>query len=251
MKKAFFSDESILKLLKLPDLLSVLNALFGFSAILFALSISPLLSATSSVNFKFLENAIILILIAAVIDGIDGIIARKIEQSFLGKYLDSLADLLSFGIAPAIVTYVLLREYEYYYIVSAFCASYIISGILRLARFNAEDSKENFEGLPITGSAVFLASSMLFFIEFGLSFSLFSPLLITLIGILCFLMPSRIKYRNIREYRIAIPVGIVFFVLFFFYLLSLPSIYPSFMLFILSSVYLCSPLTLSFPLKRK
>jgi archaetidylserine synthase len=240
------NTESILKLIKLPDLLSICNALFGFSAILFVLA---------SVTERAIENALVLILIAAVVDGLDGMVARNIEHSPLGKYLDSLADMVSFGVAPAIAVYVLLRNYlhvyDYAYVTLALCGAYVISGMLRLARFDAKPffqkesftkEKVYFEGFPITGSAIFLASFMLVFIELQLPFYPYSFLLIASMGILCFLMTSRIRYRNIKDKRIVIPVGIVFFMLFFFYkFFSLPFVYPAAVIFALTAFYLCSP----------
>jgi len=86
MNETNFSDGSILKLIKLPDLLSVLNALFGFTAILFVLR---------KANASAIENALVLILAAAVVDGLDGVVARKIGWSPIGKYLDSLAVMVS------------------------------------------------------------------------------------------------------------------------------------------------------------
>ena len=259
MNKANSSDESILKLIKLPDLLSVLNALFGFTAILFVLG---------GVNEKAIENALVLILAAAVVDGLDGVVARKIGCSPIGKYLDSLADMVSFGVAPAIVAYVLINShlhvYAYLYVTLALCGAYVISGMLRLARFDAkpffqkesftkesgfsfstgfllQKEKVYFEGFPITGSAIVLASFMLVFIELHLPSQPCFFLMIVLMGILCFLMTSRIKYGNIRDKRIMIPVGIVFFVLFFFYAFSLPFVYPAAIIFALTAFYICSP----------
>jgi CDP-diacylglycerol--serine O-phosphatidyltransferase len=241
MNETNFSDESILKLIKLPDLLSVLNALFGFTAILFVLR-----KASASA----IENALVLILAAAVVDGLDGVVARKIGCSPIGKYLDSLADMVSFGVAPAIVTYVLLNDYlhvyAYAYITLALCGAYVISGMLRLARFDAkpffQKEKGYFEGFPITMAAISLASFMLVFIELPLKFYPYFFLLITLMGVLCFLMTSRIRYRNRRDKRIAIPAGIIFFTLFFFYAFSLPFVYPAAVIFVLTASYIISPL---------
>ena len=240
MNETNFSDESILKLIKLPDLLSVLNALFGFTAILFVLR---------KANASAIENALVLILVAAVVDGLDGVVARKIGCSPIGKYLDSLADMVSFGVAPAIVTYVLLNDYlhvyAYAYITLALCGAYVISGMLRLARFDAkpffQKEKVYFEGLPITMAAISLASFMLVFIELPLKFYPYFFLLIALMGVLCFLMISRIRYRNRRDKRIAIPVGIIFFTLFFFYVFSLPFVYPAAVIFVLTASYIISP----------
>ena len=249
MKTRNDNTGSILKLIKLPDLLSICNALLGFTAILFVLR---------KANASAIENALVLILAAAVVDGLDGVVARKIGCSPIGKYLDSLADMVSFGVAPAIVTYVLLNDYlhvyAYAYITLALCGAYVISGMLRLARFDAKPffqkesftkEKVHFEGLPITGSAIFLASFMLVFIELQLPSQLYPFLLIALMGILCGLMTSRIRYGNIRDKRVVIPVGIVFFMLFFFYkFFSLPFVYPTAVIFALTAFYICSPLIL-------
>ncbi len=248
MNKANSSDESILKLIKLPDLLSVLNALFGFSAILFVLG-------GSGINEKAIENALVLILVAAVVDGLDGVVARNIECSPIGKYLDSLADMVSFGVAPAIVAYALINShlhvyayaYLYLYITLALCGAYVISGMLRLARFSfstgflLQKEKVYFEGFPITGSLIVLASLMLVFIESPLPSQPCFFLMFVLMGILCGLMASRIKYGNIRDKRIEIAAGIVFFMLFFFYAFSLPFVYPAAIIFTLTLFYICSP----------
>ncbi|HJH26958.1 MAG TPA: hypothetical protein C5S37_09375 [Methanophagales archaeon] len=245
MNETNFSDESILKLIKLPDLLSVLNALLGFTAILFVLH---------KANASAIENALVLILAAAVVDGLDGVVARKIGCSPIGKYLDSLADMVSFGVAPAIVTYVLLNDYlhvyVYTYITLALCCAYVISGMLRLARFDAkpffQKEKGYFEGFPITMAAISLASFMLVFIELPLKFYPYFFLLIALMGVLCGLMTSRIRYRNRRDKRIAIPAGIIFFTLFFFYIFSLPFVYPAAIIFVLTASYIISPFFLAF-----
>jgi archaetidylserine synthase len=246
MNKANYSDKSILKLIKLPDLFSILNALFGFTAILFVLG-------GTSVTEKSIKNALILILLAVVADGLDGIVARNVESSPLGKYLDSLADMLSFGVAPAIIVYVLSKNYfavpsMYINVVLAFCGAYVISGMLRLARFDAKPSlQKDFEGFPITGSATFLASFMLLLIELQFSPYSSASLLIGLVGMLCILMTSRIRYRNIRDRRIVIPAGIILFTLLVLYLLSLPFVYPAAIVVAATAFYMCSPFARVFP----
>jgi len=240
MNKANFPDNSIVKLIKLPDLLSILNVLLGFTAILFVLG-------GTSVTEKALKDALILILLAVVADGLDGIVARNVESSPLGKYLDSLADMISFGVAPAIVIYVLSKNYfavpaMYINVVLAFCGAYVISGMLRLARFDAKPFfQKDFEGFPITGSATFLASFMLLLIELQFPSYSSASILIALMGMLCILMTSRIRYRNIRDRRIVIPAGIIFFTMLFFYLFSLPFVYPAAIIVVATASYICSP----------
>ena len=240
------NSESILKLIKMPDLLSICNALLGFTAIILVLT---------SVSEEAIKNALVLILVAAVIDGLDGMVARTIECSPLGKYLDSLADMISFGVAPAIVAYALLTNYlqvSYLCIdlVLAFCGAYVICGLLRLARFDANASSESaqkeerrdFVGFPITGGAIILAAFMLLAVETHLAPYTCSFILISLMCVLCILMTSRIRYRNIRDMRIVISLGIIFLTLFIFYICSLPFVYPAVIIVALTAIYIGSPL---------
>ena len=223
------NDVNILKLIKLPDLISICNALLGFLAILLVISGGRALE----------EDALVVILSAAVIDGLDGLVARRIERSHMGRYLDSLADMVSFGTAPAILAFVLTNDQ----LMTAVCSAYMICGGLRLARFDAMatagDMDVDFEGLPITGSAVFLASFMLLALELHPVNSLF---LSFLMAALCILMTSRIRYRNLRDMRIVIPLGCIFFALILFYVLHSPLfIYPAAIITGLAALYICSP----------
>ena len=223
------NDVNILKLIKLPDLISICNALLGFLAILLVVSGGRALE----------EDALVVILSAAVIDGLDGLVARRIERSHMGRYLDSLADMVSFGTAPAILAFVLTNDQ----LMTAVCSAYMICGGLRLARFDAMatagDMDVDFEGLPITGSAVFLASFMLLALELHPVNSLF---LSFLMAALCILMTSRIRYRNLRDMRIVIPLGCIFFALILFYALHSPLfIYPAAIITGLAALYICSP----------
>ncbi|MCD6387466.1 MAG: CDP-alcohol phosphatidyltransferase family protein, partial [Methanophagales archaeon] len=145
--------ESIFKMLELPDILSVLNALLGFSAILllaFRAGSAEWQGATAS-----LKDASLLILIAAAVDGFDGLVARRFSHSNLGKYLDALADFLSFGAATAVLLYFFVFSalsdttannttannttaniaHAILTLNAAICGTYVASGMLRLARF--------------------------------------------------------------------------------------------------------------------
>jgi len=192
--------ESIFKMLELPDILSVLNALLGFSAILlvaFRAGSAEWQGATAS-----LKDASLLILIAAAVDGFDGLIARRFSHSNLGKYLDALADFLSFGAATAVLLYFFVFSalsnttannttaniaHAILTLNAAICGAYVASGMLRLARFlnelpnaaeeaseramvmlqklqklqKSQSKNEYFVGFPITGSAVIIASFIL------------------------------------------------------------------------------------------
>lgn len=108
------------------------------------------------------EQAAILILIAAACDFLDGLSARLLHAySDMGKELDSLSDLISFGLAPGLMVYTLLNDYlllpygnlEYL----AYVALLIpIAGGIRLAKFNVDDRQTaSFIGLPIPANALF------------------------------------------------------------------------------------------------
>lgn len=97
-----------------------------------------------------------LLLIATIMDALDGIAARMLNaQSEIGKELDSLADLVSFGLAPAYLYLQLAPTDSWVYAIPA--CLLVASSALRLAIFNTKPSKPYFEGLPTPASAFFLA----------------------------------------------------------------------------------------------
>jgi archaetidylserine synthase len=244
--------QSIFRVIKLPDLFSILNAVLGFGAILLVLD-------GIAVTGTQLAIALVLILLAAVIDGLDGIVARAMESSPLGEFLDSLADMVSFGIAPAILAYVFITDYcglaaPYRSLALAVGGAYIICGMLRLARFNANllvtrapeqrEQSNEFLGFPITGSAAFLASFMLLMAGLPIPLATSAMLLIGVMVLLCSLMTSRIRYQKLRDRRITVPVGLLFLGLFISYLLSFGFVYLAFVAVALAAFYMCSPLFL-------
>jgi CDP-diacylglycerol--serine O-phosphatidyltransferase len=101
---------------------------------------------------------------AAVIDGIDGALARKLKSaSPLGRQLDSLADLTAFGIAPPLLVYFrFLRHVPW---AAPAAVIFVLAGAFRLARFSADSSHRNrgfFIGLPVTAGGGALAACVLF-----------------------------------------------------------------------------------------
>lgn len=125
----------ILKLIKTPDIFTLFNALSGALSIYYA------------VFWKF-KIAAVFLLIAVLFDWLDGKVARKIKRSGnFGRELDSLADLVSFGVAPVVLAFNLVRPSLPYFIIFAF---FLLCGILRLARFNIKKQKTHFEGIAIT-----------------------------------------------------------------------------------------------------
>ena len=142
------------------------------------------------------------ILIAFVLDGLDGRIARMTNTtSKFGSEYDSLSDLVAFGVAPAILVYSwALSSYGKWGWLTAFI--YVVCGALRLARFNVQigmiESKV-FNGLPIPGAAAVIATGVMFFYYLG-GEGRFDDLsiLISVVG-LSLLMISNIKYYSFKD----------------------------------------------------
>ena len=136
----------------LPGIFTSLNLLGGIAAILLAVRGDYAFSSW-------------MIIIAILFDGLDGKIARWLnrETSF-GLYLDSLADLVSSGIAPVVLVYkVTFDQMPWFF--SCFCIIYVFSGSYRLARFIAVqkgDRSQGYIGLPIPLAGMSLAASWLF-----------------------------------------------------------------------------------------
>ena len=139
----------------LPNMLTLIGVCIGLSSIRFAL------------DGKF-EFAIIAIILAAIIDGLDGRIARLIKgTSKVGKELDSLTDMISFGVAPAFIMYFwklnTLGRFGW-----LLCLIYVICVALRLARFNvntgqAPSWRDNFfEGVPSPAGGILVLTPLIF-----------------------------------------------------------------------------------------
>lgn len=145
----------------LPSVMTVLAICGGLSSIKFALDDRPNLSLA-------------LIAAAAILDGLDGRIARLLDAtSRMGAEIDSLADAVNFGVAPAVVVYItLLHNYPVAWV---FSLLYAVSIILRLARFNTlldDDSlpaftKEYFTGVPSPAGALLMLAPLVADEAFG------------------------------------------------------------------------------------
>lgn len=169
----------------IPSLFTVGNLFLGIVAIIFAFQGDPL----------YLDYAAITIIVGMVFDGLDGRVARMLNaQSEFGKQLDSLSDVITFGVAPAFVTYVVaLQELNLFGIFVT--AIFPICGALRLARFNIQSGTPGyFVGLPITAAGGVLATMALYHEFFS------SPVYLAFGTLfLAFLMISSIKYPNFKK----------------------------------------------------
>lgn len=167
----------------LPNMLTVSNLFLGIVAIIFAFQ-----------GDQYVDYAAITVIIGMLMDGLDGRVARMLNaQSEFGKELDSLSDVITFGVAPAFIMYVVtLQNLELIGILIT--AVFPICGALRLARFNVQAGVPGyFIGLPITAAGGVLATLALYHEVFNVALLAGSMLL------LAFLMVSRVKYPNFKK----------------------------------------------------
>jgi len=148
-----------------------------------------------------------LILLALVFDGLDGRVARMTNTtSQFGVEFDSLADIISFGIAPAMLLYFFIgHDFGRFGILVS--ALYVIFGAIRLARFNISTAKTDpnvFIGLPIPTAAVFLSMWVLLFNKYSLQdYSL--ALLFLALGV-AMLMVSNFRYPSFKKIELDRPM---------------------------------------------
>jgi len=159
---------------------------------------SGMMSLIMSAGGKF-EYAAWLILLALIFDGLDGRVARMTNTtSKFGVEFDSLADIVSFGVAPAMLLYQYCGvDYGRFGIVVS--ALYVVFGAIRLARFNVttmETEPSVFIGVPIPTAAVFISILILFYEKY--SFDLYIPLLLAMLFV-SVLMVSNIRYPSFKK----------------------------------------------------
>ena len=186
------ADEEVKKPSKgiyvLPNLLTSAGLFAGFYAIMQA----------SLSNF---EAACLAIFVAMIMDILDGRLARLTNtMSDFGSEYDSLADMVSFGVAPALLMYdYILIDLGRLGGLIAFL--YIACAALRLARFNVQKAsdKRYFTGVPSPGAAAMLASVVWVFVDYKIPQSGFAVFFAVLVTVLAFSMVSNIKYRSFKD----------------------------------------------------
>jgi CDP-diacylglycerol--serine O-phosphatidyltransferase len=177
----------------LPNLFTTGNLFCGFWAII------------SVFQEKFLYAAIA-ILLASAFDYLDGKVARLSRAtSKFGVQYDSLADLVSFGIAPAVLAFSwALRPYGRFGWLAAFL--FVVCGALRLARFNVQTSSgevKYFKGLPIPAAAAMIALTILLYLRLIETGWVKDIVILVMIYILAFLMVSNIRYFSFKEFDLS------------------------------------------------
>ncbi len=191
----------------IPNFITMLNLCCGILSVIFSIEGYPELAGLS-------------IFVAAFFDFLDGFFARLLKAtSEIGKHLDSLADLVSFGIAPAFIAYFMMKTalsvspsespenikiIEYLYLASPFLI--VIFSAIRLARFNVSDTgKDHFRGLPTPANAIFYASFPILIWTyqgnwFGMSYFMMhtQQILLVVILLFSFLMVSNLPMLSLK-----------------------------------------------------
>ncbi len=190
----------------LPNALTLIGVCIGLSSIKFAL------------DSKF-ELSVIAIIFAALFDALDGRVARLIKgTSKVGKELDSLTDVISFGVAPAFIMYFWslnsLGKFGW-----LLCLIYVVCVALRLARFNINSNAEPswrdnfFEGVPSPAGGILVLMPLMFSLSeldiFNVNYNLIVPVFFIITS---FLLISKVPTYSLK--RIVIPRTMTIFLLF-------------------------------------
>ena len=174
----------------IPNIFTFINLSCGVLSIL----------STFTDGGKYIQAAI-LILLAGLVDRYDGRIARYLQvSSEVGKELDSLADLVSFGVAPSILIFTLftLNKFGPFGIFGyAILLAFPICGAFRLARYNTSDFDGVFRGIPITIAGCFMALFALIVTYFFKASDLSNiiPAILMILG--SYLMVSNIRLKKL------------------------------------------------------
>lgn len=184
----------------LPSLFTVSSIFCGFLAMVLAVHAH---------GAEEIHRSALLIALAMVLDGFDGRVARMTNtQSDFGVQLDSLADVISFGVAPAVIVYQFaLKGLGFFGVFAAF--AFIACGAIRLARFNVQaaetgGSSRYFTGLPIPAAAGLVASFLLVLTGLGYASApsaAIAPAAVMMLG-LGGLMVSNVQYKTFKKVRV-------------------------------------------------
>ena len=179
------------------------------------------------------EKSALSIVFAAIFDGLDGRVARLTKsQSVFGEVYDSLSDMVSFGVAPAMLTYFWLLQ-SFGKLGSAAVFIYMAGAAMRLARFTAKvdsGSSLNFTGLPSPASGLCIAFFIWVMVDYPVDATWIQGMLLPLTPILGLLMVSNAEYFSFKKIplrtkisfsALAIPILLIFVLLLIEPLLSM------------------------------
>ncbi len=189
----------------LPNIFTLIGVCIGLSSIIFAF------------DGRF-EVSVLAIIVAGIIDGLDGRIARLIKgTSKVGKELDSLTDVISFGVAPAFIMY-FWKLNELGRLGWLICLIYVVCVALRLARFNVNSTSEPswrdnfFEGIPSPAGGILVLMPLIYSLSelqlIKLNYNLVVPLFFIVISLL---LISKIPTYSLK--KIVVPRTMTIFLL--------------------------------------
>lgn len=209
----------------LPNMLTTGNMFFGFFGIIHAVKGDFIMASYAIVG-------------AAIFDLLDGRVARMTHsESEFGAQYDSLSDLISFGLAPAILLfYWALEPFGRVGWLATFF--YVACGALRLARFNVThdiDEKSHFQGLPIPMAAGIVASAVMAFNDLSMDATK-SKVILAITFLLGFVMVSSFPYRSFKDLDLKKRLPFKYLVLAVF-VFAIIAIRPEVMLFVLFLTY--------------
>ncbi len=245
----------------LPSLFTAGNIFLGFYALLETFQGAMDVVAGGAAAPGHFSTAAIAIGVAVFLDGLDGRIARMTNTtSDFGRELDSLADLVSFGIAPAILAFawgvrfidVNLDPKTLHYLFFGgyfFSFLFLICGALRLARFNIQSNpvlknpgrpgRKYFAGMPIPSGAAMVGSVVYAAGGEPIRFWVISVLWLLLLGLLAFVMISTWRYPSFKDLNLLAPRSPISFI-FMACLIFMVALFPQLVLLAMSTVYVGS-----------
>jgi CDP-diacylglycerol--serine O-phosphatidyltransferase len=224
----------------LPNFITLLGLLVGVSAIRFGLD-------------GRWEQAVYCILVAAIIDGVDGRVARMLNAtSPFGAELDSLCDFANFGVVPACLVYLWsFQQYEYKVLSWGSILLFVVCMALRLARFNtsivheglSRKSENFFTGVPAPCGALLILNPMILQFEvssaLGINIRAHTIMIDLYIAIIAFLLASRLptfSTKNIQIKHEYLSLAMIIFTIIIINFI----IYPWYLLPIISFIYIMS-----------
>jgi len=211
----------------LPNILTLVGMFFGFLSIV----------ATMKGNYIHAAWAIV---IANIFDGLDGFVARATgSSSRFGVELDSLSDLIAFGVAPAVMLYRWSLQ-DFGRVGWAFSFFFLACGALRLARFNIQTSpgqSKAFTGMPIPAAATIMASVVIFHYQFHDYPPEKNFFILFLTGFTSLLMVSTLRFHGLKEINLRSRKPL-WFLLGFILIMLVIVVHPPVTLFVFAMAYL-------------
>lgn len=200
-----------------PNALTLCNSLCGFAAIINTLRVYERMYIREGATdaSEILAQSAILIFSAMIFDALDGFAARLLNAASMhGIQMDSLADMVTFGVAPATLIVVMTHSLpnfneDNFYLVWALAAIYLGGAALRLATYNVhamveKKSSEKFSGLPSPGAAAGICTAVIYYNSLGMEIHHLAVVLPIYGALLGILMVSRIQYIHFAKWILSL-----------------------------------------------